>query len=445
MLPQSIESEAAAISCLCQWPKESVAMMVQMGITREFFHIPAHRTIALAVMEMVTRGIAVDFATLSAQLGSDLPAVGGISFIAEIFTAIPTGANLRHYLEVISDRHVQREVIRISTEYAARSYESDKTVGEFRAEYIAEVTKLAHIGHKANKPRIGEIVMAVLNERQKAAESGQAVMGLTTYLPELDEAIGGLQSQDVIIIASKRGGGKTVYMLNCAEGCVIHHKRPALILSCEMPAKRLVQRLIAFTAQVNLHAMQNNRLNAEDERKVQEAATKIANSPLTIDDTPRMTINEICGLARAWKANNPKGGLVCVDYLQLIRTKFRKDRSRENEVAEISSTLKQLAKELDVPVIVGSQLNNQGITRESEAIENDADVMLAIEHEDEDSSSIVIEKCRNGESSQKRRDGTYISKVAIPVFFDRPRMAIFPRKEEEEEKPKKGRKKSVDI
>lgn len=419
-LPQSIEGEAATISCLVQWPKETLAMMTARGMTREVFSIERHRIVALAVFDLTARGQPVEFATLSQLLidRKQFETVGGADFVSNLFHAIPSGANTDHYLSLVAQKFTLRTVILESMENVKRAYEEQEDVDSIVGDVAGSAHRIAQIGHRANKPKIAEIVMKVINDRQKAQDAPREVCGLSTFWPDLDAKTGGLLRGNLRCICAPPNTGKTIALLNELECVAIHHGMPALIIEPEITRERIVLNLSASLAWLPIDDIRNNKLTIDQEKEWCAAMAKIAGAPITLE-AGDFNRKEVVAIARAWKANHPNGRYIALDGLQLLRHWDRENRSVADEIKADARALKMLANELDVTVSVASHQTGE-TAKGSRGPEELADMMLLLSDDE-----LKVKKSRSGGKG-----------FTLPITIDSDHQRIIQR-EEDEQPPKK--------
>ena len=393
LLPQSPDAEQGVLTSCLLAPRDVIGLCVEKKIDSYYFHIPAHGTIYLALLDMWNAGMPVDFISLTAFLRDrgTLDQVGGAAFITALFTFLPTAANAGYYLEILEEKNYLREIIRVGTEYAARSYDEQDDVPALIDGFEQKAMAIRKI-RKASTADIKTLTINVINDFQMAADNPGAIRGLTTGFPELDKMTDGLHEEEMIVIAARPSHGKTALALNIAEHIAIELKKPIAIFSLEMSAKQLVQRLLCSRARVSYFRFRDGFISERDFPAIQAAASKIASAPIYIDDTSGLSIQEMRAAARRLKSEKDVQ-VIIFDYLQLgtSRTKRAQD-NRQIEVAEISVGCKTMARELHIPVIVLAQVDRAvekqqrrarlSDLRESGSIEQDADTVAFLSREE---------------------------------------------------------------
>ncbi len=397
---------------------DQIIEIVDIVKAEDFYH-PSHALLFEACIELYNNTKAIDFVTVAEYLQSrgQLESIGGAPYLAELANLSLSAIYIVDYAQIIRDKSLQRRLIETCSQIIKETYtasqEDVKSVlddAEQRIFMIAERT--LETQYTSSK----HIIEQVFAKLEKQYNSGNHFTGIPTGYPRLDELTSGLQASELIIIAARPSMGKTAFALNLAMRCSIGQKIPTAIFSLEMSKSDLMMRMLAIWGKVNLAQIRKGKLTDTDWIRLHQATEVLESAPIYIDDTPRgLTTLDIRARVRRMRAQH-NVGLVIVDYLQLMRASRRCD-SREQEVAEISRSLKAVAKEIDIPIIALAQLN-RGIEqrtdkkpllsdlRESGSIEQDADVIMFIHREDvyrkgeehpkKGIADIIIGKQRNG-------------------------------------------------
>ena len=376
------------------------------------------------LLELWNAAKPIDFITLTQVLRDrgQLDQVGGAAFVTELFTFIPTAANAAYYIEILQEKWTLRQVITTCTEYAARSYDEQDNVPSLLDEVEQQINKIARERFQAKNLSMKDQVMEAIESIEKLYERRGSITGLPTGYAELDKMTDGLHGAEMFVIAARPSMGKTALAMNIAEHVAVDHKKPVAIFSLEMSSQQLVQRLLCSRARVNLQRVRDGFLSERDFPNLTTAASKLAESKIFIDDTAGLSILELRAKARRLKTQHDIQ-LIVIDYLQLLRSTSRRAQdNRQLEIAEISSGVKALAKELAIPIIVLAQLNRNpenrsgeskgrprlSDLRESGSIEQDADVVGLLVREEyyadtddekkesEGKATLIIAKQRNG-------------------------------------------------
>ncbi len=424
LLPQSPDAEKGVLCSYLLAPREVGGFCAEKQITPAHFHIPAHGELFGVLQQLWDANKPIDFIILTELLRDTqrLDMVGGAAFVTELFTFLPTAANLAYYIEIVQEKHTLREIIKVCTEYAARSYDEQDNVPNLLDDVEGKIFAIAQDRFKDKTASMKDQVMQAIHAIEELYERRGAITGLPTGLAEFDKMTDGLHAAEMIVIAARPSMGKTALAMNMAEHVALEEKKAVAVFSLEMSTSQLVQRMLCSRARVNLGNVRNGFLSERDFPALTAAASKLAESKFFIDDTPGLSILELRAKARRLKSQHDIAAIF-IDYLQLLRsTSKRAQDNRQLEIAEISSGLKGLAKELNIPIVVLAQLNRnpEGRTgaslgrprlsdlRESGSIEQDADVVgLLIRDEyyadtDEDKkeaegkATLIIAKQRNG-------------------------------------------------
>jgi len=404
-------------------PRETIAECVEK-INEEYFYVPAHRMIYDVLVDLWNAGQAIDLITFTQVLRDRnlLDSVGGAAFVTNLFTFVPTAANVQYYLEIVRDKYILREIISAATESVRRAYEEQDEVNNLLDEVEQKIFAVGEDRFKGQMLSMKEQVMGTLESIEKLFENRGAITGISTGFRDLDKLTSGLHRSEMIVIAARPSMGKTALAINIAEHAAVEANLPVAIFSLEMSAQQLVQRMLCSRARVNLAKTRDGFLAEADFPKLTHAASKLAEARIFIDDTAGLSILELRAKARRLKAQQDVR-LIIVDYLQLLRSTSRRAQdNRQLEISEISAGLKGLAKELNIPIIVVAQLNRnpeirtgsgKGVPRladlrESGSIEQDADLVGLLMREeyyadtDEEreelkgKAQLIIAKQRNG-------------------------------------------------
>jgi replicative DNA helicase len=413
--PQNLEAESSVLGGILL---ENDAINVVMELLRaEDFYRESHRKVFRAMIELVDRSEPVDLITLSDFLKGrgELEAVGGTSYLAALADFVPTAANISYYARIVREKAILRSLIGAATEIATRGYEEQGNVEEFLDAAEKVIFDISEKKIKASFVAVGDMIKDTLKTVEKLYERKEMVTGVPTGYEDLDKLTAGLQPSDLIIVAGRPGMGKTAFALNIATNAA-YTGVGAAIFSLEMAKEQLVLRMLCSEAHVNSSKVRSGYLGERDFPQLAKAAGRLHESPIYIDDTPAISVLELRAKARRLvRDRSKKIGLIVVDYLQLMRG-MGTANNREQEISEISRSLKALAKELGVPVMALSQLNRRvedrgdrrpmmSDLRESGAIEQDADVIMFIYRDEvynktDDSkkglAEVIIAKQRNG-------------------------------------------------
>ncbi|MBC81686.1 MAG: replicative DNA helicase [Gammaproteobacteria bacterium] len=419
--PHSIEAERSVLGGLLlddtAW--DAIAGIVVAGD----FYRGDHRTIFHCMQTLAEQNKPLDVITVSDALDevNELDGLGGLSYISELAANTPTASNIRAYAEIVQERAIVRKLISTANEIADSGF---NTQGRDSATLINEAeSKVFKIGDErpnAGGPQsINPLLKKAVTRIDELYESKGALTGISTGFRDIDEITSGLQRSDLIVVAGRPSMGKTSFMMNMAEKAVISEGMPVLVFSMEMPADSLILRMLSSLGSIDQSKIRSGQLGDDDWPRLTSAVTLLNDCPLFVDDTAALSSNEIRARARRVAREYGQLGMILVDYLQLMQVPGTTE-NRAGEISEISRSLKAIAKEFDCPLVAGSQLNRgleqrpdkrpiMSDLRESGAIEQDADVIMAIYrdevyHEDAEQgiAEIIILKQRNGPIGKKK-------------------------------------------
>jgi len=399
--PQNLEGEMSVLGGVLL---ENEALNKALEILRpEDFYRESHRKIFNALLDLSDKGEPADLVTLTDVLKErgDLDAVGGSTYLATLVDYVPTAANITYYAKMVKEKSIARRLIQVATDIATKGYEAGEI--EEKVDWAEKsIFDIAGLRIKPSYFSTKEILKDTFKTIEKLYDRKEMVTGVPTGFIDLDEITAGLQGGDLVIIAGRPSMGKTAFCLNVVEQASVHleEKVPSLIFSLEMGKEQLVQRMLCSISKVDASRLRTGHLGESDWPKLTNGAGHLSEAPIYIDDTPAISVLELRAKARRLKTEK-NIGLIIIDYLQLMQG--NNPESRQQEISEISRSLKALAKELNVPVVALSQLNRSlesrtdkrpimADLRESGAIEQDADVIMFVYRE-----SVYCEACKSKE------------------------------------------------
>ncbi len=415
--PHSVEAEQSLLGGLML--ENSTWEQVGDLVAENDFYRKDHRLIFRAISHLAEQNTPFDVVTVSEWLEArdELQTVGGLAYLGTLANNTPSAANIKAYANIIRERSVLRQLIRVGTEISDSAF---NTEGRSSEELLDNAERLVFeiaeqgAGNKGGFQPINQVLVDVVDRIDTLFNQNEAITGLATGYTDLDEMTSGLQPGDLIIVAGRPSMGKTTFSMNIAEHAVMTCGKPVAVFSMEMPADSLAMRMLSSLGRIDQHKVRTGKLEDEDWPRLTSAIGLLQEKPLFIDDTPALSPNELRTRCRRLAREHGQLGLVVIDYLQLMQVPgFSENRTAE--ISEISRSLKGLAKELDVPVIALSQLNRSleqrpdkrpvmSDLRESGAIEQDADVIIFIyrdevynpDSEAKGTAEILIRKQRNG-------------------------------------------------
>ena len=412
IMPNSLEAEQSVIGSMIM-DREAVMAASEILTTEDFYH-KQYGILFEAMLELFNDGQPVDLVTLQNRLKEKNvpPEVSSLEYVGNIVAAVPTSANIKYYANIVKEKALLRELIRTTEGIENAAYAQKDPVEDILADTEKSIFTLLQNQGGGDYVPIKDVVLNALEKIQLAAKTKGNV---TTGFIDLDYKMSGLQPSDLILVAARPSMGKTAFVLNIAQYVAFHEDECTAIFSLEMSKEQLVNRLLAMESRVDSQTLRTGNLSDSDWDQVVESSGIIANTKLLLDDTPGITVAELRSKCRKFKLEH---GLDCImiDYLQLMSgSGARKGDSRQQEISDISRSLKALARELNVPVIALSQLSRAcesrtdhrpmlSDLRESGAIEQDADIVMFLyrdEYYNKDSPSkgiteVIIAKQRNG-------------------------------------------------
>ncbi|TBV81789.1 MAG: replicative DNA helicase [Desulfobulbaceae bacterium] len=413
--PQNVETEQCVLgSVLLQdW---AIAKIVEI-LSPEDFYREAHRNIYAAMEALFEKSEPLDLITVTNALNDSrkLEQIGGPAYLASLTDLVPVAANIVHYAKIVRDKAILRRLIQTSTEIASRCYEEQDDIDALLDEVEQTVFEISRAKSGQSCWPMKSVINATFKHVENLYDRQEHLTGVPTDYYEFDKITAGLQPADLIILAARPSMGKTALAMNMVQHIAMVHKTPVGVFSLEMSKEQLGLRMLCSVSRVDSQRLRTGLLKDHDWPKLTRAYNMLLDTPIYIDDTPAISVLELRGKARRLKSEH-NIGLVVVDYLQLMRGRSN-TQSREQEISDISRSLKAMAKELNIPVLALSQLNRSlesrpnkrpqlSDLRESGAIEQDADVICFIYRDEiynkaEDnpnrgSAELIIGKQRNG-------------------------------------------------
>jgi len=413
--PQNVEAEESVLGSMLI--EAGAVLTASELLTPEDFYKETHRIIFRRMLEMAEAQEAVDMVTLSDKLRAtgELERVGGISELARLASFVPTAANVEYYAKIVADKAVMRRLIGAATEIAASAYRGTEDLDELLDKAEREIFQVAQRRNRQGYVALKDVLVETLEKLEHLAAHGGETLGVPSGLGDLDRITSGFQPSDLIILAARPSVGKSSLAANIARNACFRADIPVIIFSLEMSKEQVAQRLLCSEAAIPSQKLRNGFLDEDEWRRLSTALGRLGEAKIFIDDTPGVSVMEIRTKCRRLKAEFGLG-LVIVDYLQLMRS-THKAENRQQEISEISRSLKGLARELDVPVIALSQLSRAveqrqkqipqlSDLRESGAIEQDADIVMFLyadpELDQHNTIELIVAKQRNGPTGSVR-------------------------------------------
>jgi replicative DNA helicase len=421
-LPASAEAERAVLGAILL-DNQAYPQAAEF-LRAEDFSLDSHRRIYLRMMELAESGRAIDFVTLTEQLGQhkEIESVGGVAYVTSLTDGLPRVKNIEQYVKIVKDKALLRGLIHAATSAIEQAYAQDAPAEEIVDAAESAIFQVAEKRVSQGFMAIPEIVKSSFGSIDKLYEQGQRITGLETHFEDFDGMTSGLQKSDLVIVAARPSMGKTAFAINIAENAAVRDKKVVGVFSLEMSRESLLLRMLCSQSMVDSHKLRTGFLGRDDYRKLVDGLAALVDAPIFIDDTPSISLSEMRAKCRRLQQAQGRLDLVIVDYLQLVASMplgggGRRYENRTQEVSAISRGLKAMAKELRCPLVALSQLsrapenragNNRpqlADLRESGAIEQDADVVAFIFREEvykpddpdlEGKAELIIAKQRNG-------------------------------------------------
>ena len=414
VMPQSLEAEQSVIGAMIM--DRDAFLAASQILSREDFYHSVNGVLFETIASLYDEGQPVDPVTLKNRLQAKNvpPEIYSVDYLTALVVGVPTSANVKYYADIVKEKSVLRSLIRLNDRISGLCYQGEEPLENILEETEKSVFALLQSRMTTDYQSIKDIVIEALENIEKASKTAGNVTGVATGFADLDYKLSGLQPSDLILVAARPSMGKTAFVLNIAEYVAFRCEEAVAIFSLEMSREQLVKRLFAMESRVDAQKIRSGSLSDTDWEKLIEGAGIVGRSKLIIDDTPGISVSELRSKCRKYKLEHDLK-LVIIDYLQLMAGTGRRSDSRQQEISDISRALKQLARELHVPVVALSQLSRAVEQREdhrpilsdlrdSGAIEQDADVVMFLyrdEYYNEDSdkkgiAEVHIAKQRNG-------------------------------------------------
>ena len=413
VMPNNVEAEQSVIGAMLM-DRDAITIASEI-LTVDDFYQKQYGILFEAMVELYTENVPVDLITLQNRLKEkDVPPeISSLEFVRDMITKVPTSVNVGTYAKIVSEKAALRRLIRVNEEIASACYAGKDSVEEIMEDTEKKIFQVLQRKTNDEFVPIKDVVLNALDKIEAASRMKGSVTGMPTGFIDLDYKTSGFQPSDLILIAARPSMGKTAFVLNIAEYMAFRSNETVAIFSLEMSKEQLVNRLFALESRVDSQILRTGNLSDNDWSSLIEAAGVIGRSNLIIDDTPGISVSEHRSKCRKYKLEHNLG-IIMIDYLQLMQGS-RKSESRQQEISDISRSLKEIARELQVPVVALSQLSRAveqrpdhrpmlSDLRESGAIEQDADVVMFLYRDDyynhdtekKDVAEVIIAKQRNG-------------------------------------------------
>lgn len=391
--PNDIEAEQAILGSMLT-DKDAVASAIEV-LKPDDFYREDNKAIYEAITNLYSRSEPVDIITVKAELTANgkFENVGGLEYLAMLPDKVPTTANVEQYIKIVEEKALLRNLIKTGNEIVQMGYSQTEEVEDIMDLSERKIFDLLKDRTKTSYTPIKDVLVDTFAQIERLYNKSDMITGIPTGFTELDYRTAGLHNSDLILVAARPAMGKSAFVINIAANAAIRSETPVVIFNLEMSKEQVANRILCSEAMVDSNKIKTGKIEEEDWTKLAEALGRISDAPIYIDDTPGISIAEIRAKCRKLKLEK-NIGLVIIDYLQLVTASGKKNASREQEISEISRSLKILAKELNVPVIALSQLSRApeqrkddhrpilSDLRESGAIEQDADIVMFLYRDD---------------------------------------------------------------
>lgn len=412
--PNDVEAEQAVIGSMLT-DRDAVISAIEI-LKEEDFYREDNKTIYEAILNLYNRSEPIDIITLKAELTSMgmFEKIGGLEYIVGLPEKVPTTANVERYINIVKEKSELRRLIKAANEIIEQGYDPTENIDDIMNSAEKKIFNIMQDKDQKTYSAIKDVLVDAFTELEQLYNQKQHITGVPTGFIDLDYKMAGLHNSDLILIAARPAMGKSAFALNIATNAAVKAKVPAVLFSLEMSKEQMVNRILCSEAMVDSNKVRTGKIDDDDWIKLADTMGDLSEAPIYIDDTPGISIMEIRAKCRKMKIEK-NIGLVVIDYLQLVQGSGKRGGSREQEIAEISRSLKILAKEINVPVIALSQLSRApeqrpdhrpmlSDLRESGAIEQDADIVMFLYRDDyynEDSedkglAEVIVAKHRAG-------------------------------------------------
>ncbi|WP_407269401.1 replicative DNA helicase [Radiobacillus sp. PE A8.2] len=412
--PHNIEAEQAVLGAVFLEP-ESLSRAAELLLSDDFYRA-SHQRIFAVMTGLSDKGEPIDLVTVTTALSNlkQLDDIGGVSYLSDLANSVPTAANMEYYCKIVEEKALLRRLIRTATDIVTDSFSKEDAVNDLLNDAEKSILEVSQRKNAKAFQNIKDVLIDVYDSIEQLHHQNGETTGIATGYRDLDKITSGFQRNDLIIIAARPSVGKTAFALNIAQNVAIHANENVAIFSLEMGAEQLVSRMLCAEGNIDAQRLRTGKLDAEDWGKLTMAMGSLSHAGIYIDDAPGIRVSDIRSKCRRLKQEHGLG-MILIDYLQLIQGSANSKENRQQEVSEISRSLKALARELNVPLIALSQLSRGVETRqdkrpmmsdlrESGSIEQDADIVGFLyrddyydkESEKQNIIEIIISKQRNG-------------------------------------------------
>lgn len=403
IIPHSIEAEQSVLGSM--FLSKYALQRALEELNKDLFYLDSHAKIFNVISELTESNRPIDLVSVTAELEKkkQLKEVGNVEYLSEIINSVVSAANIDEYIKIVEEKAVRRRLIETSLEIEADGYNSEDSLNELLDNAEKKMLNVIKVRKGTEFRKIQDVLTEAQLNLEKLSQVEGMLTGITTGFDDLDKVTTGLHGNELIILAARPAMGKTAWALNLAVNVATRENKTVALFNLEMGAEQLIQRMIAAEGQISLSHLKNGSLQRNDWKKLDECLTRLSETKIFIDDTPGMTIAEIRAKCRRLASSEGDLGIIIIDYLQLISGSSRYAGNRQQEIAEISRSLKTLAMELNVPIVALAQLSRTvegredkrpilSDLRESGSIEQDADIVAFLYRDDYYTKKIEIDE-----------------------------------------------------
>lgn len=402
IIPHSIEAEQSVLGSMFL-SKYALQRSLE-ELNKDLFYLDSHAKIFNVISELAESNRPIDLVSVTAELEKkkQLKEVGNVEYLSEVINNVVSAANIDEYIKIVEEKAVRRRLIETSLEIEADGYNSEDSLNELLDNAEKKMLNVIRVRKGTEFRKIQDVLTEAQLNLEKLSQSEGVLTGITTGFDDLDKVTTGLHGNELIILAARPAMGKTAWALNLAVNVATRENKTVALFNLEMGAEQLIQRMIAAEGQISLSHLKNGTLQRNDWKKLDECLARLSETKIFIDDTPGMTIAEIRAKCRRLASSEGDLGIIIIDYLQLISGSSRYAGNRQQEIAEISRSLKTLAMELNVPIVALAQLSRTvegredkrpilSDLRESGSIEQDADIVAFLYRDDYYTKKVEID------------------------------------------------------
>ncbi len=417
-MPHNIEAEQSVIGSMLI--SKYASQKAIENLTNDLFYMDSHDKIFSCIRDLMEDNIPIDITTVTSKLEKKkiLKEVGGIEYLSQLINDVPTASNIDEYIKIVNEKAVLRRLIKESSDIASLAYDNDENINDVLDTAEKKILNVVKTRKGSEFRTIQDVMFKTQSDLEKLSQKKGAITGLATGFYDIDNLTSGLHPNELIIIAARPAMGKTAFALNLVINAAMNQDKAVALFNMEMPAEQLAMRMLSSVGQIKQNKLRTGNLEHDDWKRINEAISRFADTKLYIDDTAGMTISEIKAKCRRLASQKDGLALIVIDYLTLIQGSAKYQGNRQQEVSEISRSLKTLAMELGVPVVALAQLS-RGVEaredkrpmlsdlRESGSIEQDADIVAFLYRDDYynkqetdtnpvSESEFIVAKHRNG-------------------------------------------------